>query len=146
MSSITEGKFQVAVGAIIESAEDGKILLVKRNSRADYAPGIWEFVTGRIKQFEEPEVALRREVQEEAGLTDIKIVKPFKVSHFFRGEPIAEKELILIIYWCMTSSCEVKISEEHEDFQWVTLGEALELVEHPGVKSDIEAFIRNKAV
>lgn len=139
-----EGRFQVAVGAVIERNSDNALLLLKRNSRADFEPGIWEFVTGRVKQFEEPLHALVREIKEETGLVNVEIVKLFRVAHLFRGEPTAENELILLVYWCRVASPRVAISHEHEDFQWVAPQEALTLVKHPGVKSDIAAFIQEK--
>ena len=134
----------VAVGAIIENAKTGKILLLKRNSKADFSPGIWEEITGRMKQFEELEEALKGEIKEESRIEEIKIVKPLTINHFFRGERAADKEIILIIYWCITEQEKVVISGEHEDFAWLPPKEALSLVEHPGVKNDIETFIKEK--
>jgi len=64
----------VSLGAIIEQKETGKILLVKRADDYDFRPGEWEFMSGRMNQYEEPEDALRREVKEETGL-DVEITK-----------------------------------------------------------------------
>lgn len=139
-ASQQEGKFMVAVGAMIENKLSGKILLLKRAETADYLPGIWEDMGGRIKQFEEPEEALRREVREETGL-EIEILKPLAVFHDYRGERIAENELLIITYWCKARSDQVILSEEHSAYQWVSPEEALELAEHPGVKRDIQALI-----
>jgi 8-oxo-dGTP diphosphatase len=135
-----EGKFMVAVGAMIEHDLSGKILLLKRSETADYLPSIWEDMGGRIKQFEEPEEALRREVKEETGL-EIVILKPLAVFHDYRGERIAENELLIITYWCKAQSDQIILSEEHSAYQWVSPEEALELAEHPGVKRDIQALI-----
>lgn len=142
MGTNHEGKFNVAVGAVIENTNSGKILLIKRTTKADFAPGIWEDITGRMKQSEEPEVALKREIKEETGIVDIRIVKPLTINHFYRGEKIPENELILIIYWCQTPSDRVELSSEHEQFRWLTPGEALEIVDHPGVKNDILTLIK----
>ena len=54
------------MGAIIENTETGKILLLKRGIEKDFSPEIWEYVTGRLNQFEEPLEGLRREIMEEA--------------------------------------------------------------------------------
>ena len=130
----------VAVGAIIEHNPSGKILLLKRSETADYLPGIWEDMGGRIKQFEEPEDALRREVKEETGL-EIEILKPLAVFHDYRGERTAENELLIITYWCKAKSDQVILSEEHTAYRWVSPEEALELAEHVGVRRDIQAWI-----
>ncbi|MDZ4296610.1 MAG: hypothetical protein U1A16_04570 [Patescibacteria group bacterium] len=62
-----EGRFMVAVGTVIEHEGSGKLLLLKRTLKAGFAPGIWEIVTGRMKQFEELEEALRGKPQKKQG-------------------------------------------------------------------------------
>src|SRR5690242_15253839 len=130
----------VAVGAMIEHVGSGRILLLKRSEQADYLGGIWEDLTGRMKQFEEPEEALRREVREECGL-EIEIGKPLKVFHLYRGERTAENEVIGIIYRCRSLSDQVVLSHEHSAYRWLPPQEALRLVEHPDIRADIEALI-----
>lgn len=137
------GRFLVATGAIIENSSTGKILLLKRSGKKDYSPGIWEYTTGRLHQFEEPEDGLRREIKEETGL-EVEIVKPISVFHIFRGEKVAKNELVGIMFWCKTDSKEVKTSEEHSGFMWIEAEEALKLMEKPGMKRDIEAFIQER--
>lgn len=144
MGSPSEGKFNIAVGAIVECRLDGSILLLKRSSQADFAPGIWEVITGRLHQFELPEDGVCREVKEECGL-DVEVIKPLRVFHIFRGEEIADNELVGIIYWCQTDSKAVNLSEEHEDYKWLSPPEAQELAEHPGVRGDIRAFIKERS-
>jgi len=139
-ASEQEGKFMVAVGAMIEHAFSKKILLLRRAETADYLPGIWEDLMGRMKQFEEPEEALRREVREETGL-EIEILKPLTVYHDFRGARAAENEWVGITYWCKARSERVVISEEHTAYRWVSPREALELADYTGVRRDIQAFI-----
>ena len=134
-----EGRFLVAVGAIIEHAESGLILLLKRSQNVAFLPGVWEDIGGRLKQFEEPEDALRREVREESGL-EIEIIRPINIFHLFHGERTADNEMIIITYWC-SSHCEhVVLSHEHSDYRWLPPREALGLAEHEGVRSDLEAF------
>ncbi|MDQ5854654.1 MAG: NUDIX domain-containing protein [Chloroflexota bacterium] len=139
-----EGRFLVAVGAMIEHAETGRILLLKRSEDRAFLPGVWEDIGGRIKQFEEPEHALRREVQEESGL-DIQIVKPVNVFHLFHGERSAGNEMIIITYWCRSHSDRVVLSHEHSEYRWLLPTEALRLVEHEGVRSDIEAWMMERS-
>lgn len=137
------GRFLVAVGAIIENSSTGKILLLKRSEKKDYSPGIWEYTTGRLHQFEDPEDGLRREVIEETGL-EVEIVKPISIFHIYRGKKIAENELVGMMFWCKTDSEDVIVSEEHSGYMWVEAEEALKLIDKPGMKRDIEAFIRER--
>ena len=139
------GRFMVAVGAVIEHTPTGNVLLLKRADTADYEAGLWEDVTGRVHQFEEPEHALHREIREECGLT-VEIVKPLTVFHLFRGERTPEHELIGIIFWCKTHSDRVTLSPEHSDYRWLPPLDALSFIDHPGVRSDYEAFARERGL
>jgi 8-oxo-dGTP diphosphatase len=141
---MAEGKFMVAVGAIIENRATGKILLLQRANTSDFYPGIWEVPTGRMKQFEELEDALHRELAEETGIRSFEIVKPVNVSHFFRGERSAEKEIVLIIYWVRTDAEEIKISDEHDAYCWVTPEEAGSIVGNPAILQEIGTFREEK--
>ncbi len=137
------GTFMVAAGAILEHPETETILLLQR-SEDNYKPGIWETGYGRIDQGEDPEAGLRREIREETGIKNIEFVRLLTGWHFYRGEKRAENEVIGLTYWCQTPDQEVKLSHEHQEYQWVTLDKALKLVKDPGVLRDINAFIEAK--
>jgi 8-oxo-dGTP diphosphatase len=141
-----DGRFQVGIGAIIEHIETEKILILHRSPNIDFCSNQWDDVGGRMKQFESPETTLQREIREETGIDHIEVVKPFEVSHYFRGERKAENEMIVINYWCRTSESEIFLSEEHDDFKWVSPKEALELTEDPQIKRVIKRFIQEKSL
>jgi len=73
-----------------------------------------------------------------------KKLSTFFLFYPFRGEKTAENELVGIMYWCQTSNEQVKISEEHSDFVWATVKEALQMVVKPSMQADIKAFLREK--
>jgi 8-oxo-dGTP diphosphatase len=135
-----EGRFMVAVGAMIEHVNTGRVLLMKRSAHVPFLPGVWEDIGGRLKQFEEPEEALWREVREETGL-EIEIIRPISVFHLFHGERNAGNELIIITYWCRSPSDHVVLSPEHSEYRWLPPEEALRLAEHEGVRKDCAAFL-----
>ena len=140
---MSKPQFSIAVTAIIEN-ERNEILLIKRNPNSEY-PNYWEDVGGRLKQSEIPEDGLRREIKEETGLSEIKIVKPLTIFHTFRnGIRKAENELIGIAYWCKTKATEVKISDEHTEFKWLPVEEAIKLTEHPALKKYIQIYLQEK--
>ena len=67
---------EVAVGVLIQP--DGQFLLTSRPPGKVYA-GYWEFPGGKLESGESVEEALRRELQEEIGIT-IGAVHPWKVE------------------------------------------------------------------
>ena len=64
--SADRGLVQVAVGVMVR--EDGAFLLTSRPEGKVY-PGFWEFPGGKLEAGETVEQALRRELQEEIGIT-----------------------------------------------------------------------------
>ena len=138
------GRFMVAAGAIIELGTTGKILLAQRSKQLDWHPGEWEITYGRIAQFESPEEGLRREVKEELGLTDIEIGKVLRVWHIFRGSKKPENDLVGITYCCRTSTEQVSLSDEHEQYAWVTPQEALSMIHVDGIRKDVELLLSDR--
>lgn len=67
---------EVAVGVLID--KDGRFLLTSRPEGKVYA-GYWEFPGGKLEAGETVEQALRRELQEELGIT-IAAAQPWKVE------------------------------------------------------------------
>lgn len=139
------GRFMVAVGAVITNI-DGKILLIQRSSKLDWHPGEWEIMYGRLAQHEDPERGLSREVKEEIGIT-IAVGRPLRSWHIYRGhEDTAQNELIGITYLATTAASKITLSEEHQNYRWVTPTQALTLIEVEGIRRDIQAFIDQTAV
>ena len=107
-------KHNLAVKGIIRRG-DGKILIVKRSAGDDHQPGIWETAGGGVEEGVFPQAALKREVREETGL-EIEVGEPFNVFNFVKDS--GDKK-IGITFICDYLSGEVKLSEEHSDFQWI---------------------------
>lgn len=141
---MSEGRFMVAVGAVIEHAPSGRILLLQRSNNADFMPGLWEIPSGRMKQFEELEDALAREIYEETGLRGVEIVKPLSVEHFYRGERTAEKEIVLIMYWVTVQDDAVTISHESEAYRWATPEEAASIVQFDNIEAFIQLYMKER--
>ncbi len=144
--SVKVGKFSVGIGAIIEHTGSGKILLLHRASTVDFESNKWDDVGGRMHQFENPEETLRREIEEETGIGQIRVVKPIDVSHYFRGSKKATNEMIVITYWCMTASNDIRLSDEHDEYRWVLPEEALQLTEDLQLKRNIKRFIEERSI
>lgn len=118
------GRFLAGIGAVIWCPALGKTLLLQRSAAKDFAPGMWECVTGRVDQGEGYEEALRREVCEELGV-EVTVDFILGTTHFFRGTPAPETELLGVVYHCTLQAFDaIALSAEHQAYRWVTDAEA----------------------
>ena len=111
------GQHVVAVATLI--VREGRVLALRRAPDNLAGPGLWETVSGRVEQGEQPLAAALREVSEECGL-EVRI-DPRPVAAYAaerRGKP-----MIVILYRADYLSGEVRISHEHDQFAWLTAGE-----------------------
>lgn len=126
------GRFIAGIGALIWDPERDKYLLLRRSSEKDFAAGAWECVTGRVDQGESFEGALYREVREEIGI-EVRPLFLIGTTHFYRGEPRPENELVGLVYCCSIENegidkKEIQLSAEHSDYRWVTAGQARQIL------------------
>jgi 8-oxo-dGTP pyrophosphatase MutT (NUDIX family) len=106
---------QVAVKAVIQNSE-GKFLIVKEGER-------WQAVGGRLEKGEKLEDGLRRETQEETGITDLTVGKVIHVDEWFAKPEGELKHIVAIFFVCKTPSNDVILSDEHQDYAWVTVND-----------------------
>jgi 8-oxo-dGTP diphosphatase len=108
--------FAIAVKAFIVD-DKKRILLIKRELNDVHRPGIWEIPGGRLDSGEDPVEGLKRETKEETGL-NIDVLNPLGVRHFTREDG---QSITMIIFLCKAESNNVKLSEEHIEYDWVEL-------------------------
>ena len=94
---VTRKHTEVAVGILIRDADDA-LLLSTRPAGKPYA-GYWEFPGGKIEQGESVEQALRRELEEELGIT-ISGAEVWKVTE--HDYPHA----LVRLHWCKVRAWE----------------------------------------
>lgn len=138
-----------SAGAIIFRKEDNKIYYLLLH----YHSGHWEFPKGHIEGKESEEDTVKREVAEETGIKDLKILPGFKIyiKYFFRSrlrrgssmalpsgqykENVSEKDRkngkmpwvfkLVTFFIAETKTKEIKISFEHLGFLWLPIDEAV---------------------
>jgi 8-oxo-dGTP diphosphatase len=122
------GHFFAGIAAVVWSPETQKYLLLHRSQQKDYARGAWECVTGRVDQGEGFEDALHREVCEELGVS-VQIEYILGTTHFYRGTPSPENELVGVIFLCsLANPASIRISIEHSEYRWLTAEQAFDLL------------------
>ena len=87
----------------------------------------WGFAKGSIENNETEQEAALREVEEETGLKDVKLIPDFKEKDNYEFEENGE-EFFKEVTWFLgeVESSNVILSHEHEDFKWSSYEEALE--------------------
>jgi len=125
---MTIGHFYAGIAALIWSPKTKRYLLLRRSEQKDFARGAWECVTGRVDQGEGFEDALHREVREELGV-EVQVEHILGTTHFYRGDPIPENELVGVIYLCaLPDPSSIRISPEHSEYRWLSVDQAIELL------------------
>lgn len=106
--------YVVAVAAVI--LRDARVLAMRRAARKRAGPGLWETLSGRVEAGEEPAEAAAREIVEECGLEVELDPRPVTAYRALRlGRP-----MIVIVYRARYRAGSVTLSEEHDDFAWLT--------------------------
>jgi 8-oxo-dGTP pyrophosphatase MutT (NUDIX family) len=106
-----------------ENKEKGKIYYLLLH----YQAGHWDFPKGHIEEGEsEIETALR-ELKEETGISEVKIIPGFRetIKYFFKRNSKAVLKFVFF-YLGQTRKKRVKLSFEHIGYKWLPLEKALE--------------------
>lgn len=119
-----------SAGAVIFKKKRGKealfLLLQYPSSSHRTEKDYWDFPKGHIEPGETEGQTVRREVQEETGLTDVKFISGFReaIRYFFKWEGKVIFKTVAF-YLLETKIKEIKISKEHTSFDWLSYEEAM---------------------
>ncbi len=113
-----------------------RYLIMKRSSQQKY-PNIWQMVTGKVRKDEKAYEAAIREVKEE---TSINVEKLWIVPHLnsFYNSDDDSVNLIPVFLCLVNPLAEVNISEEHQEFSWVSKSRATKMFAWPGQSKSLE--------
>ncbi|MFB6108093.1 MAG: bis(5'-nucleosyl)-tetraphosphatase [Haloplanus sp.] len=128
----------------VEATSAGAILFRDTRGRREYLllksrPGDWEFPKGGVEGDEELQQTAIREVGEEAGITDFRLVDGFREEYdyvFEAGGQTIHKTVHLFIARSFEASAE--LSTEHRDLQWRDYEQALNTITQDGPREILE--------
>ena len=123
---------------MIEATSAGAILFRDTRGRREYLllksrPGDWEFPKGGIEGEEELQQTAIREVEEEAGIADFRLIDGFRREYdyvFEAGGETIHKTVHLFIAESYEASAE--LSKEHRDLQWRDYEQAINTITQDG--------------
>ncbi|HSW80697.1 MAG TPA: NUDIX domain-containing protein [Candidatus Saccharimonadales bacterium] len=136
---------QVAAKAILVN-QDGKILILREASTYDEGTNAGKYhgsVGGRINPTESYSEGLKREVEEEAGITDFEPLYPVYVGEWSPVIKGSKKHIFGIFTVCRTKSTKVKLSDEHDEYKWISLDEVDKYDILDGDRAAIEAYVKH---
>jgi bis(5'-nucleosidyl)-tetraphosphatase len=93
----------------------------------NYSYGHWDFPKGNIESGETEIDTIKREVMEETGIVDIKLIEGFRqqISYKYRKKSKLVHKTV-IYYLAETKSNKVVLSFEHVNFAWLNFNSALD--------------------
>jgi 8-oxo-dGTP pyrophosphatase MutT (NUDIX family) len=127
-----------SAGAIVFYNENGvpHYLLLHYPSK-NRKGGHWEFPKGHVEAGESEEQTMKREVKEETGLYDLKVMPGFKkyIKYFFRQysnkniKPKGQKTpwifKLVTFFIAETQTKRIQLSHEHTGYEWLPIDEAI---------------------
>lgn len=105
--------------------KDEKVLLLKRSKEELTNKGKWDLPGGSLEKKDTINEALFREVREETGL-DIEIGSILRVVEFEKEHLAFKQERRGLRFIVFAKSEKVKLSEEHDEYEWLEIDEAIE--------------------
>jgi 8-oxo-dGTP diphosphatase len=103
----------IVTKSIILNRKLNKFLLLKREKQDSIGANTWENAGGNVECGEELEEAMKREIREETGITDISIERVAYIT-LVNGK----KPYLIIAYLCETLTESVTLSNEHQALIW----------------------------
>ena len=119
------GEIWVATKSLI--LFNGKTLIIQHSRDAGGGEGDWEIAGGGLKFGEDLLEGLKREIQEETGLT----VRVDKLLYAMTGMVNPQRQIVGLTYLSYADTDNVTLSHEHTNFLWATRKQLIELLNKP---------------
>ncbi len=113
----------VEVHVLRKKGNQLQFLLLKRSENELY-PGIWQMVSGKIRNKENALTTAQRELKEETGLSPLKLWVAPKVNSFY-DHHTDTINLIPVFAALVEYNSPVIISREHSKYLWLSKNDAI---------------------
>ena len=107
----------VLVVAVALIAADGRVLLQRRKLGGEHG-GLWEFPGGKVEPGESPQMAIRREIEEEIGVVlDPAALAPLAFASDAEVPSPPRKAYVILLYTCRIWQGEAEC-HDGEEIRW----------------------------
>ena len=128
-----------SVGLILfRDTKHGKSILLLH-----YRGGHWDFPKGHVEPGETEHQTALRELREETDIADAQLLDGFRdrVQYSFRrGDRTVEKQVIY--YLAETAATAVKLSWEHQAYEWLPVQDALDRLTYDNSRDVLRAALK----
>jgi 8-oxo-dGTP pyrophosphatase MutT (NUDIX family) len=137
----------------VEATSAGAILFRNTRDRREYLllksrPGDWEFPKGGVEGEEELQQTAIREIEEEAGIEDFRLVDGFRDDYDYVFEANGTRiHKTVHLFIAKSDEASAELSREHTDMQWRDYDQAVNTVTQDGpreVLKDAQEFLDEK--
>src|SRR4030042_594069 len=117
-------KYDTDAGAVVVNSKNEFLLMFKRSYE------YWEFPKGHMEGQEDELTTMDREVKEETGIKNYKLIKGFRhvINYTYnKEEVIIHKTAIMYL---ISTDDPVEINIEHKEYKWADYHVALKMLKH----------------
>ena len=118
------------------TTDDGILFLLLKRAKTKMYEHLWQGVGGKIEKGEKSWETAKRELLEETGLIPKKMFIADHVSKFYEAKD--DRINFVPVFGIEVNTKEVVLSDEHSEYKWVTINEALDLLVWTGQKQAIK--------
>jgi 8-oxo-dGTP pyrophosphatase MutT (NUDIX family) len=125
----SEKLFHVGVKALVTDPQ-GRVLLMEEDGSTHNPPfnNYWDFPGGRMQENESPIETLKREIEEETGITELSEIAfdtATVSNHQIKLKDGKVVGLVLMVYRVkLDHTAKLRLSREHIRYEWVSMAEA----------------------
>ena len=106
-----------------------------KRSPGKYYEHLWQGVAGKIEKGETAVQTVVRELKEETGMKPKKMFAADHIANFYDARN--DRILMVPIFGIEVENSDVRLSEEHSEYKWVSFDEALDLLTWKGQKEGL---------
>ncbi|MFB6112621.1 MAG: bis(5'-nucleosyl)-tetraphosphatase [Halodesulfurarchaeum sp.] len=128
----------------VQATSAGAILFRETRGRREYLllksrPGDWEFPKGGVENGEELQQTAIREVKEEAGIEDFRLVDGFREDYDYVFEANGDRiHKTVHLFLAKSFEASAELSREHRDLQWRDYEQARNTITQDGPREVFE--------
>lgn len=139
---MAESTLRVAAKAVIVNSEGRVLILREANTYAEGTnTGKYHVPGGRLEAGEWFKDGLKREIQEETGLSDVAVGEAIHVDEWRPVINGSEQQIVGVFVLCHYQGGDIALSEEHDEAVWMNPDERDKYTILPEDLAAIEAFL-----